>query len=168
MTNWETIHHCPNLTLISNENIPYPVTVTQDQNRPKVTEHYKSLPDFWSSWYRAYLDDKRPRLIVRYEDLLFHPMFVLESISNCTGTPFPKRIRYIKKRAKRHGRSRNLLQVIRQYSSIEGQRARMSQKDQNFARRGFDTKLMHLLHYRHPELSSLDRKQTISPSQETK
>jgi hypothetical protein len=51
----------------------------------QTTRKYKSLAHVWSEWYREYLDADFPRLIVRFEDLIFHAPAVLEQIRECVG-----------------------------------------------------------------------------------
>jgi hypothetical protein len=46
---------------------------------------WRSLAHVWSSWYREYLEASYPRLIVRFEDLLFHTPYVLDQIRECAG-----------------------------------------------------------------------------------
>lgn len=49
---------------------------------------YKSLIHLWKDWYQEYFDASFPRLIVRLEDLVFHPHEVLSSICSCAGGSF--------------------------------------------------------------------------------
>jgi hypothetical protein len=51
-----------------------PVTVKYDTD---VYEHV-SLAHFWSEWYRLYLEADFPRIMVRFEDMLFHAKEVIE------------------------------------------------------------------------------------------
>eukprot|EP00939_MAST-03C_sp_MAST-3C-sp1_P004281 g4281.t1 len=46
---------------------------------------YTSLLHLWAEWYRAYFETKMPHLIVRYEDLLFHPSETVSKICKCVG-----------------------------------------------------------------------------------
>lgn len=59
-----------------------PVTISWSQT---VSREYKSLAHAWSEWYREYLDADFPRLMVRFEDLIFHAPAVLEKIRECVG-----------------------------------------------------------------------------------
>ena len=49
---------------------------------------YESLAHFWKSWYQEYYDVDFPRLMVRLEDLVFHPYQTLQSICACVGGTF--------------------------------------------------------------------------------
>jgi hypothetical protein len=65
------------------DNIPVDVTNIPVGDDPPV--QFKSLVHFWSEWYRQYLDADFPRLIVRFEDLLFHPKEMIDIVCQCAG-----------------------------------------------------------------------------------
>ena len=46
---------------------------------------FNTLLDFWNDWYREYLEVERPRIFVRYEDLLFDQETTLQSVCACAG-----------------------------------------------------------------------------------
>ena len=48
-------------------------------------ERYAHLLDFWNSWYAQYYNTEIPRLIVRYEDLLFAPKRTVRAVCECVG-----------------------------------------------------------------------------------
>ena len=53
------------------------------------TRHWHSLLHVWNEWYHEYVfDAKFPRLIVRFEDLLFHTPAVVEQIRQCVGATY--------------------------------------------------------------------------------
>jgi hypothetical protein len=79
--------HCPNLVpnaadldLFPHQSDSIPVNVKYN---PPV--QFKSLVHFWSEWYRQYLDADFPRLIVRFEDLQFHPKEMIDIVCQCAG-----------------------------------------------------------------------------------
>lgn len=53
-----------------------PVSVKYAEN---LRHNHKSLAHFWSEWYREYMDADYPRIMVRFEDLLFYGKEVTES-----------------------------------------------------------------------------------------
>jgi hypothetical protein len=66
--------------------------------------HWESLVDLWNDWYRQYLEADYPRLIVRFEDLLFQAPAVMQQISECMGVDFNEEtFKYQTKSAKGHG-----------------------------------------------------------------
>ncbi len=50
--------------------------------RNEVARH-ESLVHFWEAWYHEYYQAEFPRLIIRLEDLVFHPYKTLQSICDC-------------------------------------------------------------------------------------
>ncbi|KAH8060565.1 hypothetical protein JL722_4673 [Aureococcus anophagefferens] len=46
---------------------------------------FSSLPDFWSRWNRLYYDAEFPRLMVRYEDLLWRGEATTRRVCECVG-----------------------------------------------------------------------------------
>ena len=51
----------------------------------RVIKRHASLAEYWSDWNRAYIRASFPRLIVRYEDLLFSPYEVTHAVCGCLG-----------------------------------------------------------------------------------
>lgn len=48
-----------------------------------VTTQYESLAHMWKEWYQEYFDAEYPRLMIRLEDLVFHPYELLSSVCKC-------------------------------------------------------------------------------------
>lgn len=46
---------------------------------------HESLTGLWNDWYNEYKGVEFHRLFVRYEDLLFHPKLVTETVCKCAG-----------------------------------------------------------------------------------
>jgi hypothetical protein len=74
--------HCPNLISEVDGKSNVQVHV---QWGMKYRRYWASLAHVWSEWYREYYDAKFPRLIIRFEDMLFHTPKVLEAIRECAG-----------------------------------------------------------------------------------
>jgi hypothetical protein len=84
--------HCPNLIKTEldkhrhkdtpmGQNIP----VSVRYNKTHVTQH-TNLAGLWNDWYGAYFNTTEyPRLIVRYEDLLFRPESTIDQVCQCAG-----------------------------------------------------------------------------------
>lgn len=58
------------------------VSVAFKKDRVK---HYASLVDLWAEWHGEYLRAAWPRLLVRFEDLLFDPRSVVGAVCDCLG-----------------------------------------------------------------------------------
>jgi len=77
---------CPKLVLSDqNHNQTNRVVVRADQTGKQYTDHYATLADMWSEWYREYLDADYPRLMIRYEDTLLYGPEIMEVIRVCSG-----------------------------------------------------------------------------------
>ena len=46
---------------------------------------YASLVHLWAAWHASYLDAAAPRLLIRYEDLLFRPLETVSDVCRCAG-----------------------------------------------------------------------------------
>lgn len=91
---------CPNLVPKSKANLYHeknktninPVKLIYNANdMQKGTVHYDSLVHLWSDWYNDYLNATYPRLIVRYEDLLFNLEPIINTICKCAGGKMDKK-----------------------------------------------------------------------------
>lgn len=52
---------------------------------------HESLAHFWKEWYQEYFDADFPRLMIRLEDVVFHPYETLKAVCDCAGgTMAPK------------------------------------------------------------------------------
>ena len=74
--------------------------------------HHDSIVHMWNSYYTEYKEAEFPRLIVRYEDLIFHPELTTKTVCECAGGSMRKdgRFKYIVDSAKKgpnaHGKVR--------------------------------------------------------------
>ena len=83
-----TSRHCPNL--VPNEEdldlFPYLEDLVPVQIKyPEKAEHWDSLAHLWSDWYGQYFHADFPRLIVRFEDLLFNTKEMIQTVCACVG-----------------------------------------------------------------------------------
>jgi len=71
---------CPHLA--KNKNEPIGVTVTYSKG---IVRH-ATLLDFWNDWYRDWMQiSSYPRIVIRYEDLVFHAEEVIGKVCECAG-----------------------------------------------------------------------------------
>jgi len=70
---------------------PSPLAPPSSEEEVRVTYanasrfRYESLLDLWNTWNADYWDSPQPRLVVRYEDLLFRGNDTLSAICHCVG-----------------------------------------------------------------------------------
>jgi hypothetical protein len=63
-----------------------PVQVQYGRNNNNITIVYESMAHLWNQWNRGYYDTRAyPRLMIRYEDLLFYPDQVIPTVCQCAG-----------------------------------------------------------------------------------
>jgi len=75
--------------------------VPNEKNRTFVP--YESLVHLWNQWYNEWYDASFPRLMVRFEDLLFHAEDTVSSICACGGGTMSPVFRYVEESAKGEG-----------------------------------------------------------------
>jgi hypothetical protein len=47
--------------------------------------YHDSMVHHWNDWYMAYVNATFPRVMIRFEDLIFHPVNVTRTICHCFG-----------------------------------------------------------------------------------
>jgi len=105
-----------------------------------VKDEYQSLVDMWTDWHKDYLDADFPRLLIRFEDFLFHRAHILAQIEHCaTGdtarSDTTEQLDYRISKAKKHGRSSDFVSAIIKYGSAKGRLGGMTADDLKYADR---------------------------------
>jgi hypothetical protein len=176
--------HCPNLVPIDKDwetrlrsrasgttmFDTYAVDVKIHQTGLQYTDHYASLADMWTEWHRQYLNADFPRLLIRFEDFLFHREHVMAKIHECAGIhssndnngsgrrpgdgeddsnsiKLPPVVKYRLSEGKSHGRSSDLLTALTKYGASKGRYAGMATDDLQYAAKALDPQLLQLFHY---------------------
>jgi hypothetical protein len=132
--------------------------------KDNVQEHL-SLAHYYSEWYEDYFKADYPRIIVRFEDLLFYGEKVTRTVCKCGGgvpRPDNRRSGYFthvsesaKKGATAHGaraERTNLVGALIKYGSFANRTNSMTKDDLIAARRHLDPKIMEAFGYLHPAL----------------
>lgn len=176
------VDHCPNLIAsaaeINQNDKLYELygDVVDDESKEKLVpvgiayakgnqHQHQSLAHFYSEWYTEYLNADFPRIMVRFEDLLFHGEEVIRTLCDCGGGvrrmdngrsgSFAHMPESAKKGASAHGpmaARTNLVGALIRYGSFANRTATMTHEDLIAARRYFDPKIMDAFGYFHPEL----------------
>jgi len=154
------VSRCPNLVpteadrlagVVKNSSSTFQVHVSHRQTYLQKQDYYDSLADFWTEWYNMYRKADFPRLIVRFEDTLFHAETVMEKIGECVGHSMKKPHRYFLEAAKESGKSRDLVNALSKYGSSRGRLSGLARSDFDYAQKALDPEMMSILHYRQPE-----------------
>ena len=153
---------CPHLA--TKPEHPVPLTIKYAMNR---TDQHTSLAHLWNDWYGDYyhhndnhnaslrsLSSKYPRLMVRFEDLVFHSYNVTVQVCHCVGGEIrsDRPFQYIQDTAKEgpgHGKDRtDMLEAWIRYSQpVE---PFLPKFDNLYAQNHLDPQLMDVFHYQHP------------------
>ena len=147
--------HCPNLVPNDYDRRRFrrlknasSVPVWQGSNL-KNGPSWQSLAHFWNDWYELYLRENYPRLIIRFEDTLFHGEEVMEKVCNCAGGKQPKHFTYVIDNAKwdhKHAQN-NLVSAIVKYGTDARRYDNMTSDDLRFAARHLNPELMKAFRY---------------------
>ncbi|KAK1737331.1 hypothetical protein QTG54_012198 [Skeletonema marinoi] len=125
---------------IGDEPIPDP------KNRTFI--HYDSLLELWNRWYTEWTAAEFPRLMVRFEDLLFHAEETISQICDCAGGQMRPRFRYVEDSAKGdtgpHAGSAGFLASLVTYGNSTKRMKDIltDEADYEFAKENLDEKLM--------------------------
>lgn len=161
---WRPSDRCPNL--IPNErdiaNNPFlagkdhfPLSVKYADFR----RHHESLSGLWNDWYNEYMGVEFQRLFVRYEDLLFHPKNITETVCKCAGGQMNKgKFTYVVDSAKKglgaHGKIRTgYIDAIIKYGSERNRYNGWHPEDLAYAREHLDPTLMEQFGYKYHPMS---------------
>lgn len=148
--------HCPNLVpnehdyslyAFSGRNIP--VRISWDQQS---TTKWNSLAHLWSDWNGQYYRAKHfPKLIVRFEDLIFYPKQLVTQICTCGGGTPSSKFLYVLDSAKfgpGHGTAKtSLASAMIRYGRSKRRTKGLTVEDLQLAKDALDPDLMALFHY---------------------
>jgi hypothetical protein len=115
---------------------------------PKKGPSWRSLIHLWNDWYEGYLEADFPRLIIRFEDTLFHGKEVMKQICQCGGAQQPSQFSYVVDEAKDHrGAQNNMVSAIIKYGTDTWRYHNMTDEDLLFAHQSLNPELMKAFHY---------------------
>lgn len=149
--------HCPNLVPNDHDRQRFKrlqdapsVSVWMGPNA-KVGPSWPSLVHYWNAWYQSYVMADFPRLMVRFEDTLFHGHSVMKSICECGGGTLvsPNRHFYLLDEAKWHHKhtQNNMISAMIKYGNDNGRYRNMTKEDLEFAQKHLDLALLDLFRY---------------------
>jgi len=129
--------------------------------QPKNVSHYESLAAIWNDWYGDYLIADFPRLIVRFEDILFHLEETLTAICECGGGRIRKDASmHIKSESAKgsngpHTGASGLYSAIKRYGHTDQRLDGMTQEDLEYAQETLNKDMMELFGYSFPEIKNV-------------
>eukprot|EP00934_Nitzschia_sp_Nitz4_P007521 Nitzschia sp. Nitz4//scaffold118_size93875//74617//76434//NITZ4_004800-RA/size93875-augustus-gene-0.46-mRNA-1//1//CDS//3329533760//7511//frame0 len=159
-----TRDHCPNIVPNQDDKARFPELEDSEYvpvhvKYAAVTTEHDSMMHFYNDWYNMYMNATFPRLIVRYEDLIFRGKEVTQAICSCAGgverNDRPPGFRHVRESAKlgtaAHGKFKtNLIGALIRYGTDEHKADKMSPEDLEAAQAILDPTLMQSFAYEHP------------------
>jgi hypothetical protein len=155
--------HCPNLIPNAKDKALFPIlrkkkVVPLEVHYPEFVRQHDSLAHFWNDWYNEYMKATFPRVIVRFEDLIFHAKEVTMAVCECAGGEMKEQdFMYIVDSAKKglgaHGKQSqrtSFIEAIIRYGKDKGRLSGMSPEDIEFARKSLDRDLVEFFGYLDP------------------
>jgi len=169
-TRWRhTQDHCPNLVPNKRDRGREPGKGTMKIKVKFATQHigdepipdrknktfieYNSLVELWNVWYNDWHDASFPRLMVRFEDLLFHAEETVSQVCACGGGTMRPIFRYEESSAKGqsgpHAGSAGFLASLVTYgnSTLRMEGILTDGRDVEYARQHLDKELMDIFGY---------------------
>jgi hypothetical protein len=119
---------------------------------PTVGPSWDSLIHYWNAWYESYLNASWPRLIIRFEDTLFHPKQVMNEVCHCAGGELFQPFQFLLDEAKwnhKHQQNNMITAMIR-YGTEKGRYHNMTANDLAFAHRTLNPTLLEAFCYKMP------------------
>jgi hypothetical protein len=119
---------------------------------------YDSLAHLWSEWNRQYWQVDYPRIMVRYEDVLFYPRELITRICTCAGgvTAPPHEFTYFVNSAKwgpGHGKEEqktSLISAMMKYANVAKRIKGYTKEDLQLAHEALSEDLMIAFQYNRP------------------
>lgn len=151
--------HCPNLVpndfdrnKLNVETETVPVSVRYNDTH---STHHDSLAHLWNDWYNGYRMADFPRLIIRFEDLMYHPEEVVSTVCTCGGGVmrdgnFTYMLDSAKGSTGAHHGAAGLAAAMIRYGDAEIRVKGFTEDDLSYAREKLDPVLMEKFAYSYP------------------
>ena len=111
---------------------------------------WPSLIHLWNDWYESYFNADFPRLIIRFEDTLYHGEQVLRQVCRCGGAEHNSKMSYVVNEAKWNHRAsqNNMISAIIKYGTHSRRYDNMTDADLLFASAELNADLMEVFRYK--------------------
>lgn len=150
-----TRKNCPNLLRRDQgQDKPNKVIVPYRQDKPG---HYDSLVGLWNEWYGDYLAIKDfPRIIIRFEDILFHFEEVITQVCTCGGGKLKNHengfvLQEKNAKAGHNNGSNGLVSAMLRYANVLKRTEHFSDGDLKYAKETLRKDILELFGYTVPD-----------------
>jgi len=163
VANWKhSEDHCPSLIPNEKDRLKFPSDMPEEGPIPLIVRYsakdkvkHDSLLHLWNDYHRDYFEvTDYPRLIVRYEDFLTHPVEITTKVCECAGGVIkdPKNFNIKTESAKGnwgvHKGAQGLVSALKKYGNAEIRKSAFpDQNEVDFARENLDKELMEEFKY---------------------
>jgi hypothetical protein len=115
--------------------------------------NYTSLIGMWVDWYAQYLNADYPRLLIRFEDVLYRQEEIVQLIRDCVGMPSSTQpFARLAGKAKSHGDSSDYATALIKYISDDTRHQGLNQLDRDYANKVLPKDMMDLFGYKYAPL----------------
>jgi hypothetical protein len=155
--------HCPNLVpnevdeqLFDANDVPKTLTMNVTVEYAQFSRQHATLAEFWNDWNRAYVEASFPRLMVRFEDIVFHPKQITRTVCECAGGKIHENRPFIyvvdsAKKGQAHGKEKtSYVDALVKYGTEVGRYTGFTKADLEYAQKHLDPDLMRLFGYHYP------------------
>jgi hypothetical protein len=117
---------------------------------------WKTLLHLWNDWYRDYYFNSKHYLMIRFEDLLWHPRSVVEAIRDCVGAVYkgPLFVHVVDQskweHVREYGPQSNLISAMIKHGSRQRRIRGMTRADLEVAAAVLDDELLRIFQYQRP------------------
>ncbi|CAM9298465.1 unnamed protein product [Chrysoparadoxa australica] len=146
--------HCPRLVGPDGNAVPARVAYEIPWRRQNNIVVYDSLLEIWNTWYEEWLDIKFPRLMVRFEDLLFHQEEIVKEVCECSGGVMAEEFQAVTSQAKWHGAPTDRKKALERYSDPAARQAGLRERDIEYVSQHVSQRLLEKFNYLVPEPAS--------------
>jgi hypothetical protein len=154
--------HCPNLVPSALDRALLPnlaanaTSIPVSIGYPGNASQWDSLAHVWSDWYNQYTQAEYPRLMIRFEDILFHVREVITLVCECAGAvPKQDTFSYVVDSGKwgsAHKGSSNMISAMIKYGTDKKRFASFTDDDLRYAAKHVDPELLRRFHYEVPDV----------------
>lgn len=103
----------------------------------------------YSDWYLQYFHADYPRLMIRFEDILYHQEDVIRKIQQCIGMNTSKPFIFQTRSAKWHGDPTDFTTALQKYVTESLRSRGLNHDDRQYAREKLHPDLMRTFQYKH-------------------
>lgn len=159
---WSHGDRCPNL-IANDQDVQVDASLRVGDRIPvsieyaEFTKTHATMLDHFTDYYSSYMNATFPRLIVRFEDLVFFPKQVVRQVCQCAGGamedgPFQYIVESAKKGSAHGAKSQRtgFVDAIIRYGTSKGRWRGMTRQDLEYAKQTLGVRLLNEFHYLGP------------------